>query len=138
MSGSRRCRSRARARPTGAGRWALAAQSRSPRTRRRSGPFALIDGEAVEQARAAGGHQIFLAASARGMGGVPGSIAAAGAGVVSELGGAGAGAAPGDAGVVGASGGGAAGGLRAGKDVVLIGIIAVALDGVALFAERGG
>ena len=96
-----------------------------------------VDREAVDQARAAGGHQILLAAPAAGVRGVPRRVAAAGAVVVAELRRPRRAARPVAAGVVGAVGVGAAVSLRSGQDVVLVRRVAGAFDRLTLLADRG-
>src|SRR6516162_6254026 len=81
----------------------------------------LVRGEAVEQAGAAGAHQILLAATAAGMGRIPGTVAAAGAIEMAELGGAVAAASPIAAGVVHAVVIGSPVGFRACEDIMRIG-----------------
>src|SRR6218665_1865294 len=80
--------------------------------------------EAVQQARATAAHQLGLAATPAGVGGVPGDVVAAGAVEVPDLGRAVLGVArPVPAGLVGRVGEGAAIGRGARPDVVLLGLV---------------
>src|SRR3990170_1598665 len=99
-----------------------------------------VNGEAVDQARAAGAYQSRLAAARAGVRRVPGVIAAAAAIGVAELHGhalnvVAAGVVR--AGVVRSVGVGAARGRRAGEHVVTVGVVALAVDKLALLAESG-
>src|SRR5471032_2069805 len=98
-----------------------------------------VGGEAVQQAGAAGGHQVGLAATAAWMRRIPGRVAAAGAVEVAQL----RGTVGGAAGVVlarmaGSVGIGTAIRLRAGDDVMLVRLVARALHRLVLFGEDGG
>ena len=94
-------------------------------------------GETVQQAAAAGGNKISLAASARGMRGIPGNIAAAGAVVMTHLRAAFAFARPVLAGVVCTIGEGFSLGCGTSQDVMLIRRIAKPADGVTFFCDSG-
>src|SRR6516162_3049810 len=90
----------------------------------------LIHGEAIEQAGAAGAHQVLLAAAAAGMSRIPGRVATASAIEMAKLGcTVAAAAAPIPAGVVHAVIVRGAVGFRAGQDVVRVGLVAEALYG---------
>src|SRR5204863_8125858 len=97
----------------------------------------LVDREAIQETRAAGGDEVLLAAPAARVRRFPRRVAAAGAIVMSELGGARRPARPVAARVIGAVGVRAAVWLRAGEDVVLIRRIAGTLDRLALLADGG-
>src|SRR6185369_10797705 len=98
---------------------------------------ALIDREAIQETRAAGGDEVLLAAPAARVRRVPRRVAAAGAIVMPELGRPGRPTRPVAARVVGAVGVRAAVGLRSGEDVVLVRRIADTLDRLALLADGG-
>src|SRR4051812_21064389 len=98
----------------------------------------LVNREAIQVTGAAGGDEIFLAAAARRVRGIPRCIAAAGAVEMTELGGARGAGSPVGAGVVGSIGISGAIGLRAGQNVVLVGGVAKAFDRFAFFREDGG
>ena len=101
-----------------------------------SGPFS-VNREAIQETRAAGGHEVLLAAPAARVRRVPRRVAAAGAIVMPELRRPRRAARPVAARVIGAVGVGAAVRLRSGEDVVLIRRIADTLDRLALLADRG-
>src|SRR5579871_2007107 len=103
--------------------------------RLRPAPRRLIDGEAVETASPTGAYQVLLAATAGRMGRVPGSVAAAGAIEVTELRGTVAAAGPVLAGMVGGVAVSASVGLRAGEDIVLVGLISKTFDRFVLFGK---
>ncbi len=95
-----------------------------------------LDREAVEEPGPAGADQVVLAAALARMRRVPGPVAAALLVVVPQLRGPRTVARPVVAGVVGAVGVGAAVGGRTGENVVLVRLVADAVDQFALFIQR--
>lgn len=101
----------------------------------------LVDSEAVQVPVAAGALQIFLAAAARRVGGIPGSIAATVTVVMPDLGATLAirRTAPVTAGMITLFPRkiGRAVILRSGQDIVFVWLFATPLDGIAVFIDRG-
>src|SRR5574338_136504 len=113
---------------------------RSSATQRKSAPSS-VDGEAVQQARAAGADEAGLAAAARGVRRIPGlqvlGLGRAPAVGMPEHRGTLVALGPVSAGMVGGVGEGGSVPLRAGEYVVLVRLVAVTVDDGALLGDRG-